>query len=342
MASVSTTAWNCAQEFTEALSNGADSKEELGHQLSRFKIWAGYLGVFTSSTGSLDHRLREEANLSDVLIRLLHKLAKDISKSAGSSSAPEVDEGGQEESNDQASSDSDQFSIDSPSSDEGSHAHPATESQQTHKIKAIDDTITRLFRLSAVIKKPNSSRENAKVESFIERELADHTDDDYAFFVRWKICRDHPGAASYLVERLVESILFRQKRLLYRAKHYEKVEGLESTFKAPTQEPKEPPVHLASSMDPNHRHSNRDPQKSDSFTHPAPVSHTEATSIDQNRLDAYSRSQAASLATQSAIGRRAELDVPRPPKLAKGTDSVACPYCSRLLRNEDLNEPQWT
>ncbi|KAB8360777.1 hypothetical protein FH972_024511 [Carpinus fangiana] len=332
----------CARAFAQSLSMlSAESRQFvlLENERGRFAIWAGNLGVFADANASADYRLREEKNTRDILCMLLRRLDKEVlvfpltaldsasvSRQSGSSSPTE----------DSSNSDS---SASTASSD------LSTEDLRAPKnLKAIRNIVTKLYRLSAVIKKPNSTKESARVERYIEEE--DKTDDykelyDYAkSMIAFKF---KDTAPMNLQSRLADSIVFRRKRIVYREKHHNKLShGVDKAFEILTNTPS--PALMDLLGDPTATRRAQALRKGIVPLRPLSGTNigTEASSVNRKRLEAYPRSIAGSQITKNAAGRQAHLDVPPPPKIPSEATEILCPYCYRILKKGDLQRQNWT
>lgn len=71
----------CAQKLLSKIASedlSASVSTDLKTQLSRFKIWGGYLGVYIAGQSSTDHRLQDDSNTSAVIISMLTRLTQKI------------------------------------------------------------------------------------------------------------------------------------------------------------------------------------------------------------------------------------------------------------------------
>ena len=248
---------------------------------------------------------------------------------------------------DAESSASDSISVSDISSISGEQlpSSPVHESSETDRQDGIADTIGQLYRLSALVKKSRSLQEKTRVDDFIRKEELVETTDDFASYAEWKVEQMFPGTADFLLKRLAAGLVYRQKMLMYRKRHREKLNyGLEAVFEDAGSDGDDQPA-------PNR----------DTLTEHAPVimisaaktpaasgkalaapSATNASSIDQVRAKSYPKSVARSRVTASAITSRAQFDVPKPPQIYAQVNEVECPYCSRILTRKDLTPANWT
>ncbi|KAI9646581.1 hypothetical protein NHQ30_004576 [Ciborinia camelliae] len=138
-------------------------RSELENELGRFKIWAGSLGVFAPGQASADYRLRDDGDVKEVVIQMLDRLRQSTKQAMDPPVILEEEEES-EEDNDSSTSSDESMAI---SLDKDSDAGPETDDMPTSQtadvvakaLSTIKDTITRLNRLSTIIKKPSLSNE---------------------------------------------------------------------------------------------------------------------------------------------------------------------------------------
>lgn len=343
--SVSRIAIQCAQLLEESYldkTSPLDIRAGLGEILARFKIWAGNVGVFAPGNASIEHRLRDDKDIADLLTRLLGRLKKHLEQTV----RPPLTE---EPEDEQEQLDSSVSSISSASSSE-LDLDPDEAASVPHidvGDQSRDDPITQangiidyLYRLSILLKKPVSSTENDKVRRFIVKqsdEEAAKDQSDFECHVRWMIKERHfPTAPKVLIDRLVTTVVFRRMKLLYRQRHREKLrQGFPHSLNARSTFAERSHPFRNSGLE-----SSR-PITWDSQSHS--FSATTASSVNRSRYANFSKSVALSKITQTAVARREKLDVPKPPYDADGrVENLLCPYCFRFLENEERREPRWT
>ncbi|KAG6359755.1 hypothetical protein INS49_010807 [Diaporthe citri] len=204
-------------------------RQELADILVRLKTWAGNVGVFAPDNASVDYRLRDDEDLVEVVFSMMRKLKQSLSQAIHPPLLEESDvedEDEDEEGNEGAvadplSSGSSSASLDPDSSVEESDSgnDPERLGPSATFIEEANNVINRLYRLAEVIRKPVSSSENAKIRGFMKKqnekgnveELADVED-----HVRCHIKAHFPQAPEFLVNRLVEAVVFRRMMIRYR------------------------------------------------------------------------------------------------------------------------------
>ncbi|KAL8750456.1 MAG: hypothetical protein Q9184_006419 [Pyrenodesmia sp. 2 TL-2023] len=248
----------------------ARTRADTENQRGRFKIWAGTIGVFGAGRASTDARLRDDEDVKEVMIDLLLRLKGAIQlrvKSLRGNAKnrvphhlfavtsrfylnttqcaflkPVLVEG---DNDDRVSGTTEAFDGSEASlvlSIGGESSVTTVESKiPTHRVASLRDigsTISRLYRLSAVIRKPTSLQEDTRVASFIEKVEDGPDASEFKFHVRWQIRFRLPEASDAIVERLTSAVLFRRRKLRYRERHQQKLsQGLELAFRDEIQLP---------------------------------------------------------------------------------------------------------
>ncbi|KAB8356647.1 hypothetical protein FH972_024224 [Carpinus fangiana] len=329
----------CAKAFVQTEKELLDptATTRLRNERRRFAIWCGSLGVFADGHASADHRLRNEKNTTYILVMLLKRLERKTRALFEPPHDLAKDSAGRAEDSTTSTTESDTSS--SAESDSAVSSFP--DDFVSAKLREISNTVTRLYRWSTVIKKPVSTNEIARVENFMQKEVAAFSTElaELQLFARWKIKRMYPGLDYHMLDRLTSSIVFRRKRIIYRRHHREKLNyGVREAFYIPDDYEANPEMDMAfENMD-----QQRDRLPTFKQRRPGPKSATEATSIDGRRLSSYARSRADSKLTRNAKDRQWQYDVPKAPILEPGEEETICPYCSGAVDRKCLQQPQWT
>jgi hypothetical protein len=342
----------CAQSFVQIQSTHSldlQSECELENQLGRFKIWAGNLGVFAADTASADFRVKDDQDVKDVLINMLTRLREQIQQLGRPSVLPTLQE--------EQVQDDDTLESPGPltasssflnlSSDSDSAAHtespPSDPQRRRGGLTEVTDIINRLYRLSAVIRKPISLSEDTRVAKYIEKTKDSLDLEDFRSYVKWQIRLWHQETTVQLIDRLSDTVMLRRKKLLYRERHQQKLnEGMNDWFMLRNPESA---YHESQSSFEADRIESQDVgsvQKPVASVQKGVLfSATKASSIDPEAVRTYTKSVALSDVTKSAVARREKLDVPAPPK-PQSRQEAKCPYCSKFLKKEELKQAQWT
>ncbi len=321
------------------------AEEDIQNQLGRFKIWAGTIGVFASGKASADSRLRNDEDVKEIMIdmllrlrRAIDALLKPVIMEESSEEPPSDGEGSSDDSEESLilsiGGESDTTSMESKILD---HHNAA--------LQDIDNVISKLYRLSALIRKPTSTRENVRVANYIEKGEVAEDATDFETHVRWQIKFRLPDASDGIVDRLVRAVMFRRRKLEYRKRHQQKLsQGMESAFGTEV---------LLSTMPTTARNKGTQAQRGSgpllkspatvkSSSNTITLSATEASTVNRRALASYPRSMAGgSNITKSAVARREQLDVPPPPKSADTAEAV-CPYCFEVVDKANMARPLWT
>ncbi|KAJ8064734.1 hypothetical protein OCU04_007052 [Sclerotinia nivalis] len=323
-------------------------RSELENELGRFKIWAGNLGVFAPGRASADYRLRDDADVKEVLIQMLDRLRQSTKQAMDPPVIlEEEEENERDDSSSESSEDSMAISLDKDS-DVGSETDdiPIPQSDVVATaLKTIKETINRLYRLSTIIKKPSSSNENVKVANFIAKEEESEELKEFQNSVRWQIKFRLPDASPALLDRLVQAAVFRRKKLEYRERHKEKLrQGVEQSFATELAVPLLPkdtalrPFGYQRKASPALRQQGSARGSLNTMQYSA----TEASSVNRLKFASYPKSVALSGITKSAVARREQLDIPAPPsKSEEESKEAVCPYCFRIVDKEDMVQARW-
>lgn len=325
---------------------------EVKEQLARFKIWVGSLGALASGRASADERLRDDPDIKDVILSLLHRLARRLERIHEAEPDPpsESDEG------------ADDCSTDSISSLESDEDEKDAEEVQKNEVKKycnsniaeVSDLISRLYKFATFIRKAGAAKDDQRVSRWAEKEtcLLKFELQELEMHVRWqlslrysKIVKNFP----ILGERLVHTILQRRRRLLYRISHQSKLESGTNDWFIPRnadsiiEEPQEQIQqgrHTGREDSPTQR--NREARQAVTVVD---TIHTKATTLDRTGFSSCGRSAILSMISPSAKVELEQLDVPPPPKpIVPAASEAPCPYCNQILGPEVIGRahtPRW-
>lgn len=321
------------------------TKADIENQLGRFKIWAGSIGVFAARKASTDFRLRDDEDVKELLIDLIVRLRRAVFVLLN----PVI----REETEDDSVSDGAESSEDSEASlvlsiggeSSASTVESKIPSHHTASLEEINNLISKLYRFSAIIRKPTSLQENNRVARFIEK-VEDRPDaSEFDSHVRWQIKFRLPDASDEIIDRLANAVVFRRRKLLYRERHQKKLsQGVESAFQADVLLPVKPMAPQRSGGQTQRQTGKllKSATSVKSASSSMQLSATQASSVNRRALASYPKSLAGgSQITKSAVARRGELDVPPPPKSANTTEAV-CPYCFEVVNKAEMARPLWT
>lgn len=137
-----------------------------------------------------------------------------------------------------------------------------------------------------------------------------------------------------LVDRLVQSVLFRRQRFLYRASHRMKLQrGLDELF---IQSQPVAPVQQTTSTNtnPNKETGLAKPQEPRGKHKAVTFDETVASSVQRKGFSTYAKSTVLSAISPSVREGLDQMDFPPPPKPGTGFLETICPYCSLPLSQQ--------
>lgn len=328
-------AQECAELFRSPEKFQLDSKllaAEFETEKSRFKVWAGSLGVFASGHASADFRFEKDESARGVLVMLLTQLAGKLKALTHCSQdeSEQVDEDSEESDSD---SDGSALSSEAETGSDLSSDRPRNEGN--YDFQGIAEAITRLYRFTSVARKPVASNERDRVLRYIQSHDPPLDLSELKSHIEWQLgqqCeKTRPG--SQLYDRLVTASLYRRQKILYSQSHHEKLQmGTEELFQSPlhTSEGQAPktaiiPGNLTDDQ-------SKLPHQRNHLA--STLMGTEATVSNKVSSSTYAKSAVISGITTSAVNRRGDLDIPPPPKPIHGRTETQCPYCTRFIDNQ--------
>jgi hypothetical protein len=351
--SVANEARKCVAAFVRLTSPSAETEHELqiakqdremlSEQVARFKVWAGNIGVFAHGQAAVDYRLRNDPDISEIFVKLLQRISEALQDSSTIENPDEMSE--QSSSESEYSSDS---SLGLSASEKDSNSEEQSSVSTEHEtvtvnkhIEVIAETITHLYKVTAIIRKPVSSdKEGSRIQAWFDKQEADVDEDlhDMESYIRWSIDRKwhRLKESADLVERLVRTSIDRRKRLLYRKDHRLKLQkGVDDVF-VPSKPERD--LSLRGAI-----------EELDQGPHPQPPRHVEASksegkavtffetrasTVQRRGLSTYTKSVILSSVSPSVHKDLESLDVPPPPNMESGCTEVICPYCSLPLNEK--------
>lgn len=199
-----TTVWqllrSCLDQFNPLIINPALSKHTeiplrtWKDERGRLRVWASNIGAHQLGQSSLEYRLRDASHIKSQIMELLRGLQKLFA---------DLQEVLEEESA--------ELEGETPQSPEG--GEPMTEIQEIHA--GIADTITDLYRMSMIIRKP------APHDRLIGTQKLDA--EPYKFWTKQHVLNKYPNADSVVVERLGSAMALQRAILKYRERHHAKL-----------------------------------------------------------------------------------------------------------------------
>ncbi|KAL2846943.1 hypothetical protein BJY01DRAFT_168120 [Aspergillus pseudoustus] len=356
----------CAQLFLFPEPFRLDDKVSIAAfetQKSRFKIWAGNLGVFASERASADFRLRNDPNARGLLTTLLTQLANKLRLPPNGSqtrtgyplpgSDPEIPD---------SDSDSSVASlvIDEEIDSEVESEEADNQTAKYHDVlRDIQEIISRLYRITSIVRRPGAGPKNERerVLRYVQNQDPPLDLSELKSHLEWQLSRlrdnhKHHGLVpgSTLHDRFVSAALYRRQRLLYCQSHQDKLQrGIDDIFATPQQQHVVSGEALGAIVTTT---------TADGETVANPITDarhgpaetlvgTEATAVDKVSPSTYAKSAVISGITASAAGRRGALDIPPAPRIAdEDQTETQCPFCCHVIEDElkgrsSTREHQW-
>lgn len=207
----------------------------------------------------------------------------------------------------------------------------------------IKDIITRLYRITSIIKKPVSTREPDRVQKWFANEGSELEEQlsNLESFARWSIKRQHPALQQlpFLLDRFIQAIINRRKTLVYRARHRAKLEkGTEDWFapRNPESVRFEGEVLPYKCAKAHNEAAVRDLAKPKGKGKAMAFDGTIASTVNRQGLLTYTKSAVPKEISPLVKLGLGDLDIPEPPTEIFGGDETLCPYCSVPLGKELL------
>ncbi|KAF7537672.1 hypothetical protein G7054_g3545 [Neopestalotiopsis clavispora] len=197
-------------------------------QLDRFNLWAAHGGIFGNydSRTSMDWRLHARPDLVKMMLLLLELLQDYLSRiSAVRGTIPEAPASTEEPSTQPMavspttspaqSTDSSECSIVIPP------AGPSIVLSDPIEVakRGAEDTITKLFRLSAIIRSAGMSYRWQKADNYVEKENGVDITQKFRDGIKLLLKYKRPPLKEFISKRLLESICLRQRRIAYSLRH---------------------------------------------------------------------------------------------------------------------------
>ncbi|KAI9146880.1 Vegetative incompatibility protein [Paramyrothecium foliicola] len=197
-------------------------------QLDRFNLWAAHGGIFGaySSHTSMDWRLRERPELVEMMLLLLELLQGYLGRiRIVRGAATDVVVGTEEPSGQRVpaspiisptqSTDSSECSIIIPSVE-----RPDITVDPADAVKRdAENVITKLFRLSAVIRSAGMSYRHQKAANYVQWEDGVNLTQKFRDGIKLLLKHKKPPLEEFISKRLLESICLRQRQIAYSQRH---------------------------------------------------------------------------------------------------------------------------
>lgn len=209
----------------------------------------------------------------------------------------------------------------------------------------IEEIIDRLNDLSRSIRKSGRVQSDGKGENFVPRdESGRDLRPEFKSYALGVTQREIPGASDWLRERLIDSILARWSRLLYRRRHQAKLSGVAQhlgVFAQDRSQRKDTDTAVFATEPADNSVTQRasapisTPKKQAmSSTYPSTMSGPEPLVKQMSSATDLSRKARSSI-------RGSRLDIPRPPRPTLKNNVFECPYCCILCPLEEATGSLW-
>ncbi|KAL8367018.1 hypothetical protein RB595_007615 [Gaeumannomyces hyphopodioides] len=287
----------------------------------RFAIWTAHLGVFARKSQSLDTRLRNHADIQDLVARLLGILQRSLhqlTRASEASGANGLSQVGDDVRRDEA-------------------------------LSAIDATLTRLNRLGATIRQPSHGGIDAKVQRF----AAGLDLGPFAAVSQAVVQQLYPNAHQSLQQYLGKTMVDRYAAMLFRKYRDDKLQsrcpGKPIGFMPTIDEERQgdpgrySPGQLASGTRQEML------PKTSGYTNlagiPSAASQSDLSTINGQQLGlALHRTNNLQVPTERRQGTSSvqvgQGNYPRRPSQKDG-NFFACEWCGKIIGKQDMNDSDW-
>jgi hypothetical protein len=213
--------------------------------------------------------------------------------------------------------------------------NPFEEWTDIELLDSVHRSVNWLHRLSNSVRNSSVMNQDERARDFrLEDYKGKHpvTEDLVRVIYKHRLRGISNGLKDEMVERLIETMVTRLKRILYRRSRQVKWEFPQVSLPTSQLELPKPPPQMPSLLIPLPTiitESSTPPSQSGIQSIPPPPKH--ATTLD---VPVWRRSNVRSQisrATSTPMKRKDELLVPSPPKDAQKSKSFTCPYCSLIL-----------
>jgi hypothetical protein len=207
---------------------------------------------------------------------------------------------------------------------------------------AVQETIDRLQRLAATIRRSGAHHRQMRIDHFLEKTKNRQVHETIKTLARQKANYLFPDAKIFIRERIAESVAKRRSRFLYTTRHQQK----RSTPKLPSP-PKPPPptfdeddvLPIPNLPEPivEQVPAPELPVVPAQTVGPSIFSATEVTKLDPIQLKPK-RNERPETVISVYIS---QTDFPQPPRVPPGATSFECPYCFLEYPVEERRDSRW-
>lgn len=221
----------CALLFVSTLKDSRDDTQtRLEKLMSRFKIWAGNIGLFANGRAGIDYRFESDTGARDVLFSMLLSLSRALQRVKITNTLDTEKRPQSSFVNRQMPISATEDAVDSTSEEsslsEDSASNSDSNTKDTPAIKVAEDIVNQLYKILKLVKSSTSSSEYAKVVKFASQHCDKEEDTEFESWIRFSIKKEMPFAAEHspaLVDRLADAALYRRWRMRYKNEHARKL-----------------------------------------------------------------------------------------------------------------------
>ncbi|PYH88057.1 hypothetical protein BO71DRAFT_150607 [Aspergillus ellipticus CBS 707.79] len=313
-------------------------------QLARFNLWATNIGVFANSKASVDFRLRDSPDVQRIIINLLDV----VGIYAGLALRAELDllspnEGGEPDSgllagSEPAASRAQPGDLVSCLND--CQVRPPSKLSMGPAYQSVEDTITRLHRLSTAIRNAGVRNPYSRISRLaIVDEDGDDINDLFESYVSRVLRVRYSRLPAVLERRITNAICFRRRRFLYNRLSGQKDDGQDAPQATPNEPDPVPAPAPLQAYSRSHPAMSGAPQR---LSVPALTSRT-ASTFYPHRFQAPRPSQpsVASTASPRTYAPRMHETIPKPPSIPPGQKEAQCPFCPFVIDAKYLTGTRW-
>ncbi|KAL4931109.1 esterase/lipase family protein [Aspergillus undulatus] len=342
-------AQQCAQLFRSPQRLGLDSKAlvtEFEAQRSRFKVWAGNLGVFAGGRASADSRFQDDPTARGLLVALIEQLNGKLGVQDNACNNKQTSEMVQEADRSDAESHSSSLNIEADTDSDASSDNSDSNENLRHAVLSdIAHIISRLYQFTSVVRRPGTSNERERILRYVRNREPSLDLCELESHIKWQLGRQCPRTApgTPLHDRIMAAALYRRQRILYFQSHQAKLQtGTDFVFDLPQRLPgvqaSIPTLGTGITNDNVGTH----PEGSEKNGPALTLITTEATIHVKLPPSTYAKSAVISGTTPSAVGGLGALDIPPPPRPVGGHGAEAqCPYCMHMIDKEQTSKKRW-
>lgn len=221
---------------------------------------------------------------------------------------------------------------------------------ETH-MRAIEQCIDRLYRLSLAIRRPSAPGHNDIASKGIMRDEEGNENETHFFeYALARLKHLFPSAPTALLERLATAITSRRRRFQYRSRHQLKLahQGPEApvapAIKAVMEDQGEQVTAIVSNRVTSAAPRTSNLTVSNRKHRGSQVSGTSASAFNKSQFHHRHINELGSVAAttvRSAPAHKSSVAVPDPPPVKLGAKELECPYCCLMISIEETTPSKW-